>query len=370
MQLQADGELDVLFGNAGSTWIDLPSDYGTGQIVHDVKVLPDGRVLAAGGADGAPFVVRLLGDTGGNGPGVLGVMHRSVVATEQSQQAVVTVRRTGGSSGTVSVGYQTVIDPVFTPPATAGQDYTQVSGRLSWNDGDVSDRQIEVPIADDATPEEQEMFSVELEDAQGGAGLGTRKAIVGISADGSPFGQFAIDVLTPVVAESAGFAQVLVHRNFYASGAVSVTLTPVAGSATPGNDFASVPITVSWEDGISTPITVEIAIHDDVQGENLEDFTVELSNPMGGAIVGPRSTATVLIAGNDQPNPGGGSRGGGGWFGYLSLLLLGMAGLVRSAWMAARSLAPSTVPSGDSPCAPLPTAASAQQVEQAARMTE
>jgi len=341
VQLQADGELDVLFGNVGSTWIDMPSDYGSFPIVHDMKVLPDGRVLAAGEATAAPFVVRLLGDTGGDGPGVLGVMHPSVVATEQSQQAVVTVRRMGGASGNVSVGYRTVSEPAFTTPATAGQDYTQVSGRLSWNDGDVSDRQIVVPIADNATPEEHEVFAVALEDAQGGAGLGTRNAIVEISGDGSPFGQFAINVLTPVVGESEGFAQVSVHRNFYASGAVSVTLTPVAGSATPGIDFASAPVTVSWGDGVSSPITVAIAIHDDAQREDAEEFTVALSNPTGGAIVGPRSTAAIVIRVNDLSTSGGGSAGGGGWFGYLSLLWLGVAGLVRSAWMAARSLATS-----------------------------
>lgn len=137
-----------------------------------------------------------------------------------------------------------------------------------------------------------------------------------------------------VVAETAGFALVSVERNFYASGAVSVTLTPVAGTATAGTDFASEPITVSWADGDSTPISVGIPIHNDTQGENLEAFTVELSNPTGGALLGPQSTATISIAGNAQSNATG---GGGGWFGYVSLLMLGMARLVRSVWLAARS---------------------------------
>ncbi len=49
MRLQADGTLDGLFGNSGSTWIDLPSEGGLSPVIHDMSVLADGRILAAGG---------------------------------------------------------------------------------------------------------------------------------------------------------------------------------------------------------------------------------------------------------------------------------------------------------------------------------
>ena len=67
VRLQADGELDALFGHAGSTWIDLPSDGDPFPEIHDMAVLEDRRVLAAGGSYGnrTPFVIRLLGDAGG-----------------------------------------------------------------------------------------------------------------------------------------------------------------------------------------------------------------------------------------------------------------------------------------------------------------
>ena len=48
VRLQASGALDPLFGNAGAAWIDLDST--AVPVVHDMKVLADGRVLAAGGA--------------------------------------------------------------------------------------------------------------------------------------------------------------------------------------------------------------------------------------------------------------------------------------------------------------------------------
>ena len=185
IRLQANGELDELFGNAGSTLIDLPSVGGTNPFVHDMAVLPDGGILAAGGDDwhprGAfvllapprhPFVIRLLGTDGGNAPGVLGVSEKSFVQTSERDPAVVVhVRRTGGDSGSVSVAYQTVAN--YSPTATSAQDYVEVAGRLTWNDGDMTEQEIRVPILDDNSPEGFEFFRVILSDAQGEAGLGT-----------------------------------------------------------------------------------------------------------------------------------------------------------------------------------------------------
>ncbi len=41
VRLLADGQLDTLFGNDGSTWIDLPFDTGTFPMLHDITVLAD-----------------------------------------------------------------------------------------------------------------------------------------------------------------------------------------------------------------------------------------------------------------------------------------------------------------------------------------
>jgi uncharacterized delta-60 repeat protein len=337
MRLQANGELDVLFGNAGLTLIDLPSEFGTSPVVHDMTMRADGGVVAAGGDyfSNRPFVIRLLGAGGDEVPGVLGVTQQSVIpSTEGSQEVVVNVRRTGGDSGSVSVAYETVAGGGNT--ATAGEDYVEVEGRLTWDDGDTTEQEIRVPILIDDSPEEFEFFRVMLSDAQGGAGLGTRNATVEIRADGGPSGQFAIEPSTATVSESQS-VQVNVYRNFYFTGPVSVTLTPIGGTATAGDDFAADPVTVSWTDGDAGSRFVEFAIQNDAAQEGNESFTVELSNPTGGAIIGPRSSATITIVANDQPvPPPRSSRGGGGSLGYLWLLMLGVARLLRSSCASGR----------------------------------
>ena len=88
-----------------------------------------------------------------------------------------------------------------------------------------------------------------LRDSQGGAGLGTTGAIVQIAADGGPSGQFNLGEALLSVEESAPYAQLTVSRGFYSSGTVSVTLTPLAGTAAAGADFVADPITLTWADG-------------------------------------------------------------------------------------------------------------------------
>lgn len=323
VRLQASGELDTLFGNAGTTLVDLEADFGSAPVVRDIKLLPDGGALLAGGDESAgrprPFVARLVGDDGPVSPGVVGVVRSSVAATEQSGQATVLVRRTGGTSGAVSVSYRT--NP---QDASAGEDYTAVEDQLHWADGDAGEQEIVVPIsAADNAAELPEHFDVVLSSPQGGAGLGSRAAVVEIAPGGDPAGLLGIEV-APTVLEGE-FVQVTVRRDYYALGAVTVRLTATAGTAT-SQDFQASPISISWADGDTSPQVVFLATADDSDDEQNETFTLALAQPTGGALIGPLSSASITIDDDDRPENSG---GGGGRFGWLSLLLLGAAGLLR-----------------------------------------
>lgn len=355
-RMQADGAIDQLFGDGGSTWVDLPEVDGNATFANpgDVTVLDNSDVLVSGGA-GTAFVARLVGGSGNDSPGVLGVGTIRVETTEEAQEAVVTVRRMGGRTGSVSAAYETHATPGDFDYAIEGQDFTAVSGRLDWADGDAEDKQIVVPIApDDGSPEETEQFAVKLSDVQGGAGTGTRETTVFIESDAPPAGMFAIYQSEIYVGEK-GYAQVTIHRNYHYAGAVSVTVTPSSGTAILGEDFKGEPVTLTWADGSYHSEFVSIRISKDTSDEPQEQFTLRLSDATGGAVIGPRSTVTIFIADNDEPAPpppppppppdGG---GGGGPVGFVSLLLLGVARLIAR-WSGPVLLASSPRPAAGSP---------------------
>lgn len=340
VRLEPDGVLDASFGEAGTTLIDLPADYETAPRVNALAFDSEGRVLAAGGdavtnspyypTTWSPFVVRLFDDAGQDSAGIISFTPAAIEAAEGSN-AVVKVRRTGGKSGSVSVNYHTKSS--YDYYATVGSDYGAVNGTLTWADGDASDKEIVVPVHDDTGgPEEYEGFAIELADVQGGAGLGKRNDGVLILPDGAPAGQFSLSV--SYSGNESSLVTVWVSRNFYFDGPVSVTVTPVAGSATAGEDYDATPVTLSWGDLEEGSKTFDFQILEDDEPEVNESFNVELSNPTGGAILGPYATAEVAIPANDGRRIPGSGRGGGGSTGWLTLLLLALAATVRS-WRAA-----------------------------------
>ena len=106
-------------------------------------------------------------------------------------------------------------------------------------------------------------------------------------------------------------------------------MTPITDTATDA-DFEGEPIVLTWEDGEDHEQIVQFDIIDDDDTEDAESFSVELSSPTGGAIVGPRAVATFTIRPSDQPPaPPAPTSSGGGVIGWLSLLMLAAARLFR-----------------------------------------
>jgi len=179
------GELDASFGNAGSTEIDMPSEFGSVSLLFDMLVREEGTVVAAGGnpfasASHGPIIVRLLGAGAGDSPGVLSVTENSWLRVdEQLADVSVEVRRTGGDAGHASVAYHVFADDDASA-ATVGEDFVADAGRLEWEDGDTTNRQIRVRIINDDLPEDSERITVLLTDAEGGVGLGKAGQIVTI----------------------------------------------------------------------------------------------------------------------------------------------------------------------------------------------
>jgi urease beta subunit len=223
----------------------------------------------------------------------------------------ITVKRVGGSDGAVSVEYSTY----ETGSAEEGEDYRAVSGRLTWADGDSSDKTFQIPIIDDSDEEGMEQFNIKLDNATGGATIGSqRAATVNIyddddSTEPNP-GELTFSAGVYAVEEdvSSGYKTITVKRVGGSDGAVSVEYyTYETGSAEEGEDYRAVSGTLTWADGDSSDKTFQIPIIDDSDVESMEQFNIKLDNATGGATIGSQGAATVNIYDDDdstEPNPG------------------------------------------------------------------
>ncbi len=110
------------------------------------------------------------------------------------------------------------------------------------------------------------------------------------------------------VPESDGSVEVIVRRHNGASGAVSVEIATVDGTAIAGEDYTAATSTLSWEDGDTDDKSLTIEILADAVVEGLETFGVQLSNPLGGVELGALASTVVRILpqggdGDDDDEP-------------------------------------------------------------------
>ncbi|NWG01122.1 MAG: IPTL-CTERM sorting domain-containing protein [Thermoanaerobaculaceae bacterium] len=101
-------------------------------------------------------------------PGTVQFAAATANVAENAGTVTLTVTRTGGSTGAITVNYASANGTASSPG-----DYTAVSGQLTWADGDTSNRQIVVPIVNDALVEGNETFTVTLTDLPGNGYVGT-----------------------------------------------------------------------------------------------------------------------------------------------------------------------------------------------------
>jgi len=118
-----------------------------------------------------------LGET--EPPGDLAFSAATYTAAEGAGEATIEVIRRNGVTGPVSVDYQATAGT-----ATAGADFTPVSGTLTFADGDGGPRSFTIPLLDDDEEEDPETVELRLMDPTGGAGLvDPRTAVLTVGDD-------------------------------------------------------------------------------------------------------------------------------------------------------------------------------------------
>lgn len=134
-----------------------------GETVNLQLSNPQGGAVLGAVASG----VLKIGDNEVAQPGLLSFSAPSHTVGETGSTATITVNRSGGADGAVSVSYAT-----GGGSATVASDYTAASGTLNWADLDSVPKTFSVAVADDTAVESAETIGLVISAPTGGATLG------------------------------------------------------------------------------------------------------------------------------------------------------------------------------------------------------
>ena len=206
---------------------------------------------------------------------------------ENAGTAALMVQRTGDSNLAVTVDYAST-----NGTATAGLDYTDVAGTLTFDPGETN-RIITVPILNDGLKEPSKTFRVILSNPTNQV-LGAQKVATVTILDNDAGVQFQ-PLNRYWIAENEGALTLTVARgNDVNLGPISVDFATSDLSATNGLDYVGTNGTLSFAQGeMVRTFTVPILYKEAPETDKM--FKVMLSNPTGGAVLGPYATATATI---------------------------------------------------------------------------
>jgi plastocyanin len=226
----------------------------------------------------------------GNGaPGNLGFSSATYSALDSAANASISVVRTGGSSGAVSVHYAT-----SDGTAHAGRDYTSASGTLSWADGDASAKSFAVPLLANGSG----TVNLALSAPSGGAALASPSTATLTIQSAQNAGTIGFAQASQSVSESAGTVSVVVNRSGGSGGAVTVHYATGGGTAVAGTNYTSTAGTLSWASGDDASKSFTVQVLDDHIADGTHTVNLTLGDATGGAKINP-TTDTLSITDAD-----------------------------------------------------------------------
>lgn len=264
----------------------------TGTLVLGGEVIPNGIAL---GSKVASVITIVDDDLEG---GELGFSQPEFIINENGVDALITVLRTNGLVGTVTVKYTTATNLV-TNPATEGSDYDRSSGILTFNSGQAS-KTFTVHLHDNTIIEQDEGVLLKLSDPTGGARLGAlSNAVLTIVDDDFSAGRVSFVVTNYTVLENGGLASISVRRAGGSAGVLSVQYAASDVTATAPADYAETRGTVTWNDGETSVKSFTVPVNNDGLVEGNEIVALSLLNPSIPGALGLRTNATLTITDDD-----------------------------------------------------------------------
>ncbi len=219
-------------------------------------------------------------------PGQLYFSATNFVANSGDGTAYLSVLRTNGSSGSVSVTYNMV-------PGTAqpGLNYIPATGTLTFNSGSTV-AYVPVQLVNNSVIQGPVSLSVLLSNPTGGSTL-TAPTNATLSILNTNIG-YAFQNGTNYVRETNGFVPIYVQRLGGTNGGVSVHYSTIPGTALPQVNYTPVSGTLTFGAGemlkaISLPL-----FYDPLVTGNLT-LTMQLTSPSFGTLLGSPSNSLVVV---------------------------------------------------------------------------
>ncbi len=225
---------------------------------------------------------------GGPNPGVLQFVSNFFINSESDGTAKITVTRSSGLLGTVSVHYATS-DGVATAPA----DYATTSGDLTFADGEVI-KTFTVPVVDDGVPESQETLNLTLSAPTGGAALGANGAAQLYINDADPNYPGTSFSDASVVEGNSGTVNAVFHITVTTHAAVvTVGYTTTDGTAQAGTDYQATSGTLTFNPG-ETSKDVNVPVIGDTLAEGNEVFFLNSTGLSAGFVNRAPGEAVII----------------------------------------------------------------------------
>ena len=233
----------------------------------------------------AASVVTIAADAGA-GPTLS--IASSASASASSGSVALTVTRSGSTTGASTVNFAT-----SNGTATAGANYTAVSGTLSFAANETS-KTITVPILNSSTQSSDLSFSVTLSSPSSGTTISNASGTVTVTAAQQQSSTVSISSSASAAA-SSGSVALTVTRVGSTTGTSTVNFTTSNGTATAGTNYTATSGTLSFAaNETSKTITVPIAMSS-LQTSDL-NFSVTLSSPSSGTTISNASGTVTVTA--------------------------------------------------------------------------
>lgn len=217
------------------------------------------------------------------------------VETEGPQLVLLSVQRIGAANLGVSVGHRLASVP---NAATPGVDYTYTPGSVFWQAGDVSNKTIGLFLNEDTLDEGTEFIRIELFDPSTATALGSPfRATIQIDDD-DVAGSLQFNSPSTPVGEGGGTFGINVSRSGGEASGVTAQVSVTGGNAIEGVDFTLNTSEVVFAANQTFRVVSVTIIPDSIHEPN-ECFTLTLSNPGGGAVLGSPADHTRCIVDDD-----------------------------------------------------------------------